>query len=249
MKEKIHFYEEILRLEPESRLFYSLAKLYVSEQRYTEAIHLLRRGIEAHPSHFEAKLLLISTLASCGDRPGELAAEVQSVFQFIQKNASLWIIFSDVIAEHDPKLSLALRFLTLALQERSVDWNQVLETGLKMTLSTGNMPHHNSKPLLPPEPQPLKTTNIRTRTMADLLLQQNDPYQARKIYQELLQETDNELEKSELNFMLGKTVTPEEKQKNETKDKNKEKDKLNLINTLSALADRFESKVQANEIE
>ncbi len=246
MKEKIHFYEEILRLEPESRLFYSLAKLYVSEQRYTEAIHLLRRGIEAHPSHFEAKLLLISTLASCGDRQGELAAEVQSVFQIIQKNISLWIIFSDVISEHDPKLSLALRLLTLALQERSVDWNQVLETGLKMTLATSNMPQHDSKPFLPPEPQPIKT-NVRTRTMADLLLQQNDPYQARKIYQELLQTTDNELEKSELNFMLNKTITPEEKQKNETK--NKEKDELSLINTLSALADRFESKAQTNEAE
>ncbi len=246
MKEKIRFYEEILRLEPESRLFYTLAKLYVSEQRYTEAIHLLRRGIEAHPSHFEAKLLLISTLASCGDRPGELAAEVQSVFQIIQKNASLWIIFSDVIAEHDPKLSLALRLLTLALQERSVDWNQVLETGLKMTLTTDNIPQHNSKPLYPSEPQPAKTS-VRTRTMADLLLQQNDPQQARKIYQELLQETDNELEKSELNFLLDKTVPPEEKQKNETKEKNK--DKLSLINTLSALADRFESKTQTSETE
>ena len=235
--EKINFYEEILKLEPESRLFYRLAQIHVSEKNYKEAISVLRRGIAAHPSHFEAKLLLISTLAICGDQPEELSKEVQALFLGMQKDAALWTILSDVATRQDENLALALRFLALALQKQKIDWNQVLAAGLKMAL----VPESSQEPASPGarQKQPSARPHIRTRTMADLLLQQNDPRQAREIYQELLQQTDDELEKSELSFILKKTACMEDNKPPKAKE-----EQHSLIEALSALADHFNSRTK-----
>ena len=48
MTEKIEWYKEVLELEPNSKVFFPLARMLAEEQRFDEAVAVLEHGLERH---------------------------------------------------------------------------------------------------------------------------------------------------------------------------------------------------------
>ena len=70
MMEKIEWYQEVLEIEPSSKVFFPLAKLLLGNKQTQEAIAVLRQGLDRHPEFFEARLMLIDLLQQERDAAG-----------------------------------------------------------------------------------------------------------------------------------------------------------------------------------
>ena len=54
MMEKIEWYQEVLKLDPDSKVFFPLAKLLRESQQPEKAIDVLRAGLERASVYLEA---------------------------------------------------------------------------------------------------------------------------------------------------------------------------------------------------
>ena len=77
MMEKIEWYQEVLKLDPDSKVFFPLAKLLRESQQPEKAIDVLRAGLERASVYLEARLLLIQLLFE-SSRKEECAAELSA---------------------------------------------------------------------------------------------------------------------------------------------------------------------------
>ena len=66
MTEKIEWYKEVLELEPNSKVFFPLARMLANEGETEEAIEIIERGLVRHPEFLEARLYCIELLHKCG---------------------------------------------------------------------------------------------------------------------------------------------------------------------------------------
>ncbi len=66
MSKKIEWYQEVLSLEPGSRVFFPLAKLFVENGMPEDAVITLCRGLDRHPDYLEARMLLVELLTELG---------------------------------------------------------------------------------------------------------------------------------------------------------------------------------------
>ena len=72
MTEKIEWYKEVLDLEPNSKIFFPLAKMLEKEGELEEARRVLAEGVSRHEEFLEARLFYISVLSRLGmPAPGE----------------------------------------------------------------------------------------------------------------------------------------------------------------------------------
>ena len=78
MMEKIEWYQEVLKLDPDSKVFFPLAKLLRDSQQPDKAIEVLRAGLQHSSVFFEARLLLIQILFE-QSRAGECSDELSTV--------------------------------------------------------------------------------------------------------------------------------------------------------------------------
>ena len=62
MTEKIEWYKEVLELEPNSKVFFPLARLLAEAKRIDEAVEILEQGLARHEEFLEARLYLIELL-------------------------------------------------------------------------------------------------------------------------------------------------------------------------------------------
>ncbi len=135
MKEKIEWYQEVLELEPGSRIFFPLAKLLAADARIDDAVLTLRHGLARHPDHLEARLMLVELLSR--KKAGDLHTEVDGLAALLASYPGFWQAWSERLAA-DPAMSdasLAMRFLSAALQGRSLSWASVIEQGITTLLS------------------------------------------------------------------------------------------------------------------
>ena len=58
MTEKIEWYKEVLELEPNSKVFFPLARLLSEAGRTDEAVEILEQGLARHEDFLEARLFL-----------------------------------------------------------------------------------------------------------------------------------------------------------------------------------------------
>lgn len=137
-RDKIKFYQEVLELEPGSRLFFPLAKLYYENDDILNARHTLRNGLEKHPEHFEARLLLASILIKEGE--DEQAAQIyQDIFSILIDNNDFWETLSlDLTSKGKNDLSLAAAFFARAALDKSLSWTDILKAGLDNLQSTSD---------------------------------------------------------------------------------------------------------------
>ncbi len=131
MQDKIKWYEEILALEPSSKLFYPLARLYLEAQELDRAASVLNSGLEKHPEFFQARLLLLDILHGQGQTHA-LQEQMQQTLAMLAQNHNFWQLAAEYYEKQgDHDLAVALRFLGQGLQGRHLGWVQLLQQALQ----------------------------------------------------------------------------------------------------------------------
>ncbi|PTN38041.1 tetratricopeptide repeat protein [Desulfonatronum sp. SC1] len=149
MTEKIAWLEEVLRLEPNSKLFFPLAQAYTRNQRPHDAVALLRKGLTSHPEHLEARLLLIECLSeldavslgasSSGEAtPGVEALsfqELESLTAVLAGHPAFWKLWAaGSRAQGRTDLAVTLDMLAVQLSGTRLSWGTLLEQGLRAVI-------------------------------------------------------------------------------------------------------------------
>lgn len=117
MDEKIKLYEEMLSLDPASKLFLRLAELYFEKGAYGRALEVLKRGLEGHPEYLEARfcLLRVCQVLELEEQADQIIKEVVSLFE---KNIDFWFYWSKFLQKKGQKdLALLVGLLGAALQD------------------------------------------------------------------------------------------------------------------------------------
>jgi len=189
MKTKIKWFKEVLELEPGSKVFFPLARLQYEEGRAEEAVETLRGGLERNPDHLEAKLLLVEILSAADGE--EARRQVESITGMLGRYPAFWRVWAQESAPRSKDSALALSFLAAHFQGSTVSWSEVIEKGLGALFDS---PEAASAPSAQAQAAGTdeeaeegydEEPNLRTRTMADLLVEQGDYQGALDIYREL----------------------------------------------------------------
>ena len=185
MKTKIKWFKEVLELEPGSKVFFPLARMYYEDGLIDEAEETLLQGLERNPDHLEARFLLVEILDRQGE-PIRAADEVGAITKVLSRYPAFWKSWSETAAPQSRDAAMALSFLAANFQGRPISWSQVIAKGLDALVGDG--PVHAAMPEMADEleDEAEDGPTTRTRTMADLLAEQGDYQGALEIYEELL---------------------------------------------------------------
>ncbi|MHC1789181.1 tetratricopeptide repeat protein [Solidesulfovibrio sp.] len=163
MVSKIELYREVLEIEPNSKVFFPLARQLAEEGRQDEAAAVLSRGIGFHPDHLEAKFLLIEILTRQG-REEQAQGIFTDVGSMLSRYPSVWLLWSKNAAARSKDPSLAMLFLAHYFQNQTLTWADVMERGLQsLTQAGGKPPEYAARQAAPtpvgdaavaPTPQP-----------------------------------------------------------------------------------------------
>lgn len=136
MIEKIDLYREVLAIEPNSKVFFPLARELAEAGRVDEAVRILESGIGFHPDHLEAKFLLVELLSRQG-KEEEAVGIFSGVQESLIRYPSVWRLWSRhaAFASRDPVLALA--FLAQYFRDPGLTFAEVLEKGLEVVSGTG----------------------------------------------------------------------------------------------------------------
>lgn len=130
MNVKISWYREVLELEPDSRLFYPLARLLAEEGELDEACAVLARGLERHPGYLEARLYYVELLREL-HRTEESSRELELLAPVFARHSGFWQAWAATAATGGALDSaLALRLMGLFVQGVQVDLSDLLRRGL-----------------------------------------------------------------------------------------------------------------------
>ena len=180
MTEKITWFEEVLRLEPNSKLFFPLAQAYMQDQRPGEAAAVLRKGLAIHPEHLEARLLLIECLspaptasqegplsgAEIPDAGGTAIPELESLTAVLAGHPAFWREWAaQSRAQGRSNLAVTLDMLAVQLGGARINWGTLLEQGLRAVTGRRDdfpVPASQEEPAFTtpepdPEPEPTPT--------------------------------------------------------------------------------------------
>ena len=131
MKEKIEWYQEVLELEPSSKVFFPLARLLAENGRFADAASALRQGLDRHPEHFEARMLFLEMLVRTNrdEEAGELA---QDIARTMSGYPAFWRKWAQTLAagENGMESSLAVSFLAAWFDGNRISWGEVIRLGL-----------------------------------------------------------------------------------------------------------------------
>ncbi len=129
-QDRIEFYEQVLELEPGSKLFYTLARLYCEHDDLEKARKVLESGLEKHPEHIQAKLLLASVMERSGDSSAARGV-YREIFDRVLDSPEFWSGLAAAFREEDrSEPALAAAFLSSWLAEPSLTWSRVFQNGL-----------------------------------------------------------------------------------------------------------------------
>ena len=143
MTEKIEWYQEVLELEPSSKVFFPLAKLLASNHQLADAIATLRQGLDRHPEFFEARLMLIDLLQQAGQEENSLY-EVERLGSKLMLYPGFWQAWAAVVENNgQPDEAVALRLLAAFLSGKNITLLDILQAGLKSALG---LPAMHAKP-------------------------------------------------------------------------------------------------------
>jgi tetratricopeptide (TPR) repeat protein len=129
MTSKIDFYREVLADDPNSRVFFPLARMLAEAGETGEAVEVLKRSIGFHPGHVEAKFLLIELLSRLGCE-SEAASAFEGVAGLLSNYPAVWSLWAAKATGLSPDASIALRILAAALGGQDISFSGLLERGL-----------------------------------------------------------------------------------------------------------------------
>ncbi len=130
MKEKIDWYQEVLDLEPGSKVFFPLAKLLVQNDEFARAIDTLQHGLERHPEFIEARLYLVELLHQHADIDTKVTINehLSILVPLFERYAGFWQAWGN-IKTGDSKL--AISFLAALFQNNSLTLSEIFNKGLQ----------------------------------------------------------------------------------------------------------------------
>lgn len=168
MASKIELYREVLEIEPNSKVFFPLARELAALGCEDEAAGVLSRGIAQHPDHLEAKFFLIELLSRLG-RAGEADAVFTDVGSLLSRYPAVWLLWSRTAAARSQDPALAMLFLAHYFQDESLTWAKVMERGLQSLrevrpVALDAMPAEAAAPVAP-EPAPVVTPETPPETV------------------------------------------------------------------------------------
>lgn len=129
MMEKIEWYQEVLKLDPDSKVFFPLAKLLRDSQQPDKAIEVLRAGLQHSSVFLEARLLLIQILFE-QSRAGECSEELSTVTGLLERYPALWEVWAESVSEKNRDLALAIRLMASTIRHPEHSLSLILESGL-----------------------------------------------------------------------------------------------------------------------
>ncbi len=135
MKEKIEWYQEVLELEPNSKVFFPLARLLAQTGQVEDALSTLQHGIARHSEFIEARLYYIELLYTHGHM-SQCREQVDQLSGLFSGYAGFWEAWGACLAssEKGRDVALALTFLAASFQNSSLTLAQVMELGLQSVL-------------------------------------------------------------------------------------------------------------------
>lgn len=138
MTEKIEWYKEVLELEPNSKVFFPLARLLVEEDRTEEATGILELGLARHDEFLEARLFLIELLYKTGQQ-NACEAQVKKLSRMFSAYSGFWQAWAATLAAENqgPDTAVVMRFLALNFAKGPVSLTDVLEQGVNSLLGHG----------------------------------------------------------------------------------------------------------------
>jgi tetratricopeptide (TPR) repeat protein len=272
MRRKIEWYQEVLALEPGSRIFFPLAKLFVELGQLDDAMRTLRQGLDRHPDCMEARLLLIQLLTRT-EQWDDATVQLALVTKPLERYPAFWSLWAQQQAETDRDFAVFLMLVASQFTEKPIKWTDVIIEGLaslseRLKVPMKNHGHARKPQSATPAPEvPVSSFvseegaytgpkadagSYRTRTMADLLASQGDFIGALGIYRELWGRSLNEQEKTELTVRirsmedgLAAVQTPGAGGTvPKPEDPFGKHAKNRLMSTLEALANRLEARIQ-----
>ncbi|WP_165065751.1 hypothetical protein [Desulfovibrio sp. ZJ200] len=151
MTEKIEWYKEVLELEPNSKVFFPLARMLAEEQRYDEAVEVLERGLERHSEFLEARLFFIELLFKTGRRPA-CTAQVNKLSTMFAAYAGFWQAWAACLSAsgESPDAAAVLRVLAANFLRGPVSLHELLDRGVASLLEE-NAGQESGRPV----PQPV----------------------------------------------------------------------------------------------
>lgn len=272
MSNKIEWFQEVLSLEPGSRVFFPLAKLYVKIGELENAAIALSRGLDRHPEHLEARMLNIQVLSDLG-RIDEALVEVERVVAPLKEYPAFWKLWAQAQPDDNRDFSVFLMLVAAGLQGDHIRWTDIMLEGVN-TLSNrlvGPIPPSVPKPEPVVEPESddddiliatcecddeddspaasdVTPSTLRTKTMAAVLAAQGDYNGALDIYRELWSRSGGN-EKDELQDRIKKIEADldagKPAQEAPSEDVFSQHAKNRLISTLETLASRFEARIRS----
>ncbi|MBD5538763.1 MAG: tetratricopeptide repeat protein [Desulfovibrio sp.] len=131
MTEKIEWYKEVLELEPNSKVFFPLARLLAKAGRDDEAIAALEHGLERHGEFLEARLFLIELLYRTG-RQDACARQIERLSAMFASYAGFWQAWAACLSgvEGEADTATVLRFLAAHFLNGPITLHEVLNRGL-----------------------------------------------------------------------------------------------------------------------
>jgi tetratricopeptide (TPR) repeat protein len=228
MRRKIEWYQEVLALEPGSRIFFPLAKLFVEFGQFEDAERTLRQGLDRHPDSMEARLLLIQVLTRM-EKLEEAQEHLQSVIKPLERYPAFWSLWAHQTSDKDRDFAVFLMLVASHFTDRPVKWTDVVIEGLNaltdrligpIKASARKAREHAVEKAAyvlpapsapPPASDGADTTYVgpspdagsyRTRTMAELLASQGDFGGALGIYRELWGRALGEHERADLSSRI-----------------------------------------------
>lgn len=135
MTEKIDWYREVLEIEPNSKVFFPLAKLLVKENNSREAIGVLEHGLERHPEFLEARLLLIELMHKNGEKEA-CERQIAKLSSMFASYAGFWEAWAACLSSQpgDADTASIIRFLAAHFISGPLQLHDVLDRGLEVIL-------------------------------------------------------------------------------------------------------------------
>lgn len=256
MKTKIKWFKEVLELEPGSKVFFPLARLYFEDGDTDEAVSTLRQGLERNPDHLEARILLVEVLTRIGETDAA-QEEVESVADVLSNYSAFWRAWARSMSSKSKDGALALSFLASQFQGKTISWSKIMENGLQSLFGDESDRFETVE-----TSRYVRTdeATVRTRTMARLLSEQGDYQGALDIYEELAAEASGEKKQElqaladEMREKLENSIAAKSSVLEEVEDYDEEGEqsdeapaaplpgKEKLLSTLEALAERLEAR-------
>ena len=131
MTEKIEWYKEVLEIEPNSKVFFQLARMLVEEGCYEEAFEVLEKGLNRHEEFLEARLFFIEILFK-HEQHEKCAKQIEKLNNMFSSYAGFWQAWAACLSENTPDIAFALRFLAANFVLGPVSIRDLLDKGMKV---------------------------------------------------------------------------------------------------------------------